>query len=100
MLPNPVEQRPFGGSRFARTRCESCPLRYACGGVCPYVALGVSDPDLERRVFELYCAMRKHLILQFFEDATAPGSADSPTRPAYRFVSGGGRLEFQPIGES
>ncbi len=99
-LLNAAEDSPFGGSRFADERCGQCAVRFSCGGVCPYAAWGVSDPAVEIQVFELYCAMRKHMILQFFEDATAPAPSDSGQRPAYRFVSGQGRLELQPTGGS
>ncbi len=99
-LLNTAEPTPFGGSRFAEERCSECAVRYACGGICPYAALGVCDADLETRVFELHCAMRRHVILRFFEDATALVSHGEPQRPAYRFVSGQGRLALRPIGES
>ncbi|UCG49349.1 MAG: hypothetical protein JSU94_06105 [Phycisphaerales bacterium] len=85
----------FGRSDFAREECRSCPFRYFCGGVCEFVDVRVGDPTLSRRLFQLHCATRKHMLLKFFEDATVESQAIA--KRAYMLESGNGRLDLVPV---
>ncbi|MFC1782988.1 SPASM domain-containing protein [Planctomycetota bacterium] len=91
-LSDPTQGR-FGRSPFAREQCDQCSLRYFCGGVCDYAGHQNSDPQIQQHLFQIYCRMRKHTLLHFFEEATRPND-DERQSPPYRFISGPGRLEI------
>ncbi len=95
-LRSPCESL-FGGSEWAKSTCSRCPLRYLCGGICEFAAADVADPDLGVRLFELHCAMRREVLLTFFEDATCGEVEASAYRTRFRFVSGDGMLDFEPV---
>ena|GEM_PF-5413952 len=85
----------FGRSDFARENCRSCPFRYFCGGLCEFLDVGADEPRVSRRLFQLHCAIRKHVLLNFLEDATVETQAIA--RKAYMLTSGNGRLDMVPV---
>ena len=91
--PNP-DSGFFGNSRFAVNKCRRCNLRYFCGGICDDVAIGIEAPGTERKLFELHCAIRKTMLLHFFEDATSGGDTRDENVQKHRFESGAGKLEL------
>jgi hypothetical protein len=61
----------FGGCEYSRGKCSSCPVRYFCGGISKSCLHGIRSFNQQNRMAETICNIKKRVIHQFIEDATA-----------------------------
>ena len=86
----------FGPSDFARDFCDHCELRYYCGGICQYVGHHLDNTKMRRQLFKIHCQMRKHVLMQLFEEAISLSSRENET-VQYKFFCENNNIKIIPM---
>jgi RNA polymerase sigma-70 factor (ECF subfamily) len=91
-LPEPNTLNSRTGVEACEIKCEACPLRHWCGGICAIAQEPIRPSPIDLVVLERLCPIRMRFMTRLLSEAISPVPVAPPV--AARFQCGKGRMSI------